>query len=146
MTISRALAGAALLGLAVAGCSSGSDEPAAAGTSAAAAPPAGSSAAAPGSADPTSDGSGSEGSGDCSAAPAAAKAAMAGMDVTDVQLLSGCTALWVKTPTTDPAIGRDMCTKVAGEVYQLGVKSIAVESDAGDALAVGSPAQPCTTP
>lgn len=61
-------------------------------------------------------------------------------------MIEGCTTISVTTPVTDPALGRDMCEKVAGEVYQMGVRTIAVESDGGDALAVGSRATGCQTP
>ena len=140
MTTSRVLAVAALLGLAAAGCSSSdSDTPdpgalassiKAQATSPAAAPSAG-------------DSGGGDPAGDCGSAPLSAKAALAGMSVTDVTMIEGCTTISVKTPLTDPAIGRDMCDKVAGEVYQMGVKTIAVESDNGTPLAVGSQATGC---
>jgi hypothetical protein len=145
MTTSRVLAAAALLGLAVAGCSSSSDsdtpDPGALASSIKA--QATSPAAAPSSADSSS---GADSSGDCGSAPLSAKAALAGMSITDVSMVEGCTNIYIKTPTTDPAIGKDICDKVAGEVYQMGVKTIAVESDSGAALAVGSPATGCLTP
>ena len=82
---------------------------------------------------------------DCPDAILAAKAALAGMSVTDVSLPEGCTVVFVKTPETDKAIGKDMCDKVAGEVYQMGIVGIAVESDSGESLALGAPSQPCRT-
>ncbi|HEV7655909.1 MAG TPA: hypothetical protein VGP36_14420 [Mycobacteriales bacterium] len=67
------------------------------------------------------------------------------MSVTEVSLPEGCTVVWVKTPSTDPQVGKDICDKVAGEVFQLGIVGVAVESDSGKSLAVGAPFQPCTT-
>jgi hypothetical protein len=144
MKFSRVVAAAGLLVLGVAGCSSGSSgspEPGAlaSGISAQATSPAAASSAASSSAGAV------DRSKDCPDAILAAKAALAGMSVTDVTLPEGCTVVYIKTPVTDQQIGKDMCDKVAGEVYQLGIVGIAVESDSGKSLALGAPSQPCTT-
>lgn len=145
MKTSRVAAAAGLLVLGVAGCSSGSsgsDSPdpgaLAASIKAQATAPAASAA---------SSGAGGtvDRSEDCPDAILAAKAALAGMSVTDVSLPEGCTVVFIKTPVTDQQVGKDMCDKVAGEVYQLGIVGIAVESDGGKSLAIGAPSQPCAT-
>jgi hypothetical protein len=152
MKTSRVAVAAGLLVLGLAGCSSSSDKPsagalassikaqatspAAAATSAAAAATSAASSAAGGVVDRSKD---------CPDAIAAAKAALAGMSVTDVSLPEGCTIVYIKTPTTDQQVGKDMCEKVAGEVFQLGITGIAVESDSGKSLAIGAPSQPCMT-
>lgn len=138
MKTSRVVAAAGFLAFGVAGCSSGSDSPdpgALASSIKAQATAAASSAA----------GGAVERSKDCPDAILAAKAALAGMSVTDVTLPEGCTVVYIKTPVTDQQIGKDMCDKVAGEVYQMGIVGIAVESDSGKSLALGAPSQPCTT-
>jgi hypothetical protein len=144
MKTSRVVAAAGLLALGLAGCSSGSsgssgsDSPdpgaLAASIQAQATSPAARATSAP-----------VDRSKDCPDAILAAKAALAGMSVTDVSLPEGCTVIYVQTPETDQQIGKDMCDKVAGEVFQLGIVGIAVESDSGKSLAIGAPSQPCAT-
>jgi hypothetical protein len=140
MKTSRVAAAAGFLVLGVAGCSSGSDSPdpgaLAASIKAQATSPAAGSSAAGGAVDRSED---------CPDAILAAKAALAGMSVTDVSLPEGCTVVRITTPETDQQIGKDMCDKVAGEVYQMGIVGIAVESDSGASLALGAPSQPCRT-
>jgi hypothetical protein len=136
MKTSRVAGAAGLLVLAAAGCSSSSDTPSpgdlAASIQAQATSPAASSAG--GSIDRSQD---------CPDAVLAAKAALAGLSVTDVSLPEGCTVIAVTTPLTDPLVGKDMCDKVAGEVFQMGIIGVTVESDSGKALALGAPSQPC---
>ena len=139
MKTSRVTVAAGQLVLAAAGCSSSSDTPSpgALATSIqaqATSPAAAASSAAGGAIDRSTD---------CPDAILAAKAALAGLSVTEVTLPEGCTVVSVKTPLTDPQIGKDMCDKVAGEVFQMGVVGVTVESDSGTALALGAPSQPC---
>lgn len=144
MQTSRVVAAAGFLVLGVAGCSSGSDSPdpgaLAASIKAQATSPAVAASAASSAAGGVVDRSK-----DCPDAILAAKAALAGMSVTDVTLPEGCTVVYIKTPVTDQQVGKDMCDKVAGEVYQLGIVGIAVETDGGKSLAIGAPSQPCAT-
>ena len=142
MKISRVAVAAGLLVLAAAGCSSSSSDKPSAGAVASsikaqATPPAAAASSAAGKVVDRSK--------DCPDAVAAAKAALAGMSVTEVYLPEGCTVVSIKTPETDQQIGKDMCDKVAGEVYQLGIIGVTVESDSGKSLALGAPSQPCTT-
>ncbi|HST67465.1 MAG TPA: hypothetical protein VLM05_19990 [Mycobacteriales bacterium] len=137
------LAAVGLLALALAGCSSDSPSGSASAGDVAASIKAQATSPAPAAA--SSAGGTVDRSKDCPDAILAAKAALSGMSVTDVSLPEGCTVVFVQTPVTDKEIGKDMCDKVAGEVYQLGIVGIAVESDAGDSLALGAPSQPCHT-
>ncbi len=140
MTIPRALAAAGLLALAVAGCSSsdsGSDTPDPAALASSIAAQATSPAA--GATESASAGSG----GECGDAPLAAKAALTGADYLDVGMVQGCKLLSVVTRLTDPGVGVAMCERVAGEVWQLGVKSIVVVTADGTELATADPATPC---
>jgi hypothetical protein len=139
------LAAVGLLALALAGCSSDSPSGSASAGDVAASIRAQATSPAAGSSAAPSAGGTVDRSKDCPDAILAAKAALSGMSVTDVSLPEGCTVVFVQTPVTDKEIGKDMCDKVAGEVYQLGIVGIAVESDAGDSLALGAPAQPCHT-
>ena len=137
MTTPRALAAAGLLVLAVAGCSSsdsGSDTPDPAALASSIAAQATSPAAPPASAG---------GGGECGDAPLAAKAALTGADYLDVGMVQGCKLLSVVTRLTDPGAGVAMCQRVAGEVWQLGVKSIVVVTADGTELATADPATPC---
>jgi hypothetical protein len=153
MKIYGAVLAAGLIAAAVAGCSSSSGTPSSAGAVASSIKAQATSAAAPSSAaggSAAAGGSSAAGgvgdrSKDCPDAIAAAKAALSGMSVTEVSLPEGCTVVYIKTPSTDKQVGKDMCDKVAGEVFQLGILGIAVESDGGDSLALGAPSQPCMT-
>jgi hypothetical protein len=147
MKIYGAVLAAGLIAAAVAGCSSSSGTPSSAGAVASSIKAQATSAAAPSSAAGGSAAAGGVGdrSKDCPDAIAAAKAALSGMSVTEVSLPEGCTVVYIKTPSTDKQVGKDMCDKVAGEVFQLGILGIAVESDGGDSLALGAPSQPCMT-
>lgn len=139
MTLPRVLVpAAAVLALALAGCSSssdsGSDTPDPGALASSIAGMATSPAAPPASAG---------GGGDCRDAPTAAKAALTGVDYLDAGMVQGCTLLSVVTKLTDPGAGVAMCQRVAGEVWQLGVKSIVVVTADGTELATADPATPC---
>ena len=147
MKTSRVAVAAGLLVLAAAGCSSSSDTPSpgalASSIKAQATSPAAAASSAAAGAASSAAGGGVDRSKDCPDAVAAAKAALSGMSVTEVYLPEGCTVVSIKTPVTDPQIGKDMCDKVAGEVFQMGIVGVTVESDSGTALALGAPSQPC---
>lgn len=135
MTTSRIAVAAALLVLAAAGCSSSDDTPSpgdlAASIQAQATSPA---------ADPGSTGSGS---GSCGDAPFAAKAALTGSNYTDVSMVDECTVK-VVTELTEPEVAKGLCDNVAGEVWQLGVKSIVVVGTDATQLASARSGAPCT--
>jgi hypothetical protein len=165
MKIYGAVGAAGVLAVALAGCSSSSDpstpapkalassiaaqatSPAADGSAADGSASAGSGSAGSGSAGSGSAAAGSEsgGSGECSGAVAATRAALAGLAVSSVTLPEGCTVVYIKTPKNDTGLGVQMCEKAAAKVFPLGLVGVAVESDAGDPLAIGAPSQSCRT-
>lgn len=130
------LAAGGLLLLAAAGCSSdssGAPDPGALASSIQA------QATSPATESSPADG----GSGDCGSAAMSGRAALAGASITDVTMVEDCATILVTTPITDPAVASSLCERVAGEVYQMGVKNIRFESDAGAVLATGTEATGC---
>jgi hypothetical protein len=142
MTILRALAGAALLAAAVAGCSSSDStdtpDPGALASSIAAqatSPAAGSDS-----------GSGGQAVGNCADGQLSAKAALTATIATDVSLPDGCSSLAVTVPDdTDAGVGQALCGTAANEAFRYGIAKVVVVTDSGTELASGTaPSTECT--
>lgn len=144
MRISRAVAVAGLLALAVAGCSSdsGSDTPDPAALASGIAAQATSPAAAPSS----DAGGGNQAVGSCEDGRLSAKAALTATIADDVSLPDGCTSLSVTVPDdTDAAVGQSLCSTAASEAFRYGIAGVAVVTASGTKLATGTaPSTECT--